>query len=124
MKTKEISDEIKIEKFEDFYKWLKKDGLVAKRSERLLKKTIFRNLLGCHEKTIENFEDFLEDEEEKMQRKEILENNKFIGKRVLTASGLLIIEIIYEVEEGVKVIYQNGSHSILKNIQELEKVVQ
>ena len=65
-----INDEIKIEKFEDFYKWLKEDGLVAKRSERLLKKRIFRNLLGGEEMTIENFEDFLEDEEEKMKRKE------------------------------------------------------
>ncbi len=121
---KEISDEIKIEKFEDFYKWLKKDGLIAKRSERLLKKTIFRNLLGCHEKTIENFEDFLEDEEEKMKRKEAFENNKFAGKSILTASGFLIIETVYEVEEGIKVIYQDGKHSILTNIEALEKVVQ
>lgn len=124
MKMKEISDEIKIEKFEDFYKWLKKDGLVAKRSERLLKKTIFRNLLGCHEKTIENFEDFLEDEEEKMQRKEAFENNMFVGKRILTVNGFLIIETIYEIDEGIKVIYQNGEHSVLKNIQDLEKLVQ
>ena len=32
---KEINDEIKLEKFEAFYQWLKEDGLVAKRSERL-----------------------------------------------------------------------------------------
>lgn len=121
---KKISNEIKIEKFEAFFQWLKKDGLVAKRSERLLKKRIFRNLLGNEEMTMENFEDFLEDEEkilEKLRTKEILEN--IVGKRVLTANGLLIIETVYEVDDGIKVVYQDGSHSILKNIQDLEKVV-
>lgn len=121
---KEISDEIKIEKFDAFYQWLKEDGLVARRSERLLKKRIFRNLLGCEEMTMENFEDFLKEEEEKIRKKEIFENHSFAGKRILTANGLLIIQTIYEVTEGIRVIYQNGSHSILKNIQDLEKVVQ
>lgn len=122
-----ISDQIKIEKFEAFYQWLKEDGLVARRSERMLKKRIFRNLLGNEEMTIENFEDFLDDEEkilQKLRTKEILENDKLIGKRILTAYGLRIIEIAYEVEDGIKVIYQDGSHSIMKNIQELEKVAQ
>jgi len=124
---KEISDEIKKEKFKAFFQWLKEDGLVAKRSERLLKKKIFRNLLDNEEMTMENFGDFLEDEEEMLQKlktKEILENNQFTGKSVLTASGFLTIETIFEVEDGIKVIYQNGSHSILKNIQDLEKVIQ
>ena len=48
----------------------------------------------------------------------------FVGKRILTVNGFLIIETIYEVEEGIKVIYQNGEHSVLKNIQDLEKLVQ
>ena len=124
---KAISDEIKIEKFEKFYQFLKEDGLVARRSERMLKKRIFRNLLGNEEMTMENFEDFLEDEEkilQKLRTKEILENNNLIGKRVLTANGFLIIETLYQVEEGIKVIYQGGGHSILQNIQDLVKVVQ
>lgn len=119
-----INDEIKIEKFEAFFQWLKEDGLVARRSERMLKKRIFRNLLGNEEMTMENFEDFLEDEEkilQKLRTKEILEN--IVGKRVLTANGLLIIETAYEIDDGIKVAYQDGSHSILKNIQDLEKVV-
>lgn len=119
-----INDEIKIEKFEAFFQWLKEDGLVARRSERMLKKRIFRNLLGNEEMTMENFEDFLEDEEkilQKLRTKEILEN--IVGKRVLTANGLFIIETVYEVDDGIKVVYQDGSHSILKNIQDLEKVV-
>lgn len=121
---KEINDEIKVEKFENFFQWLKEDGLVARRSERMLKKRIFRNLLGNEEMTMENFEDFLEDEEKTLQKrrtKEILEN--IVGKRVLTANGLLIIETVYEVDDGIKVVYQDGSHSILKNIQDLKKVV-
>lgn len=116
---KEINDEIKIEKFEAFYQWLKEDGLVARRSERMLKKRIFRNLLGNEEMTIENFEDFLEDKE----KKDILRNNELVGKRILTAGGLLIIETIYEVEEGINVMFQDGSHSILKNIQDLKKAL-
>lgn len=66
---KEISDDIKTEKFEAFYQWLKEDGLVARRSERMLRKRIFRNLLGNEEMTMENFEDFLIEEKKKKKPK-------------------------------------------------------
>lgn len=114
---KEINDEIKIEKFENFYQWLKEDGLVARRSERMLKKRIFRNLLGNEEMTMENFEDFLEDEETKKRKKEIFEN--IVGKRILTTNGNLIIESIFENQGGIQVNYTDGNCSIFENIESL-----
>ena len=107
---KEINDEIKVEKFEAFYQWLKEDGLVAKRSERLLKKRIFRNLLGNEEMTIENFEDFLEDEQtknrdnfEEFYSKKI----RFFDKQV----GVLTEEIVLieKLENGLKIYTEIGS---------------
>lgn len=45
--------------FNEFITWLKNDGLSPKKSERLWKKKIFSNL--CHDdpKTLENYEDYL-----------------------------------------------------------------
>lgn len=40
-----INENQKLELFEDFYAWLKNDGLRPKKSERLHKKKIFSNLL-------------------------------------------------------------------------------
>lgn len=56
-----INENQKIELFEDFYDWLKADGLKAFRSERLHKKKIFAALIANNEMTIANFNDFLED---------------------------------------------------------------
>ena len=55
-----MSFEMKTELFNEFYRWLKDDGLVPRRSERLHKKKIFKNLLNDDEMTIENFNDFLD----------------------------------------------------------------
>lgn len=107
---KEISDAIKIEKFEAFFQWLKEDGLVAKRSERLLKKRIFRNLLGNEEMTMENFEDFLEEEQtknrdnfEEFYSKKIRFFDEQVG--VLTAE----IVLIEKLENGLKIYTEIGS---------------
>lgn len=51
----------KIKLFEEFYSWLKDDGLSARKSERLHKKKIFSALLSDDEMTVENFNDFLKD---------------------------------------------------------------
>lgn len=53
--------EVSKELFDEFIQWLKLDGLKPKRSERLWKKTIFAHLLNGHKKTLENWEDFMED---------------------------------------------------------------
>lgn len=51
---------LQIENFDDFIDWLKKDGLKPVTSERLWRKKIFSNLLNKHQKTVENYEDYLE----------------------------------------------------------------
>lgn len=55
-----FDEKTKIDKFEDFYEWLKSDGLKPKKSERLHKKKIFSGLLANDEMTLENFKDFME----------------------------------------------------------------
>lgn len=56
-----IDENQKIELFDKFYDWLKDDGLQAKKSERLHRKTIFSSLLNNDQMTLDNFKDFLED---------------------------------------------------------------
>jgi len=51
-----------------FFEWLKCDGLKPKKSERLWRKTILKNLLNDHKMTLENYHDFLEEKEEKMTK--------------------------------------------------------
>lgn len=58
-----INENQKIELFEDFYAWLKADGLKPKTSERLHRKKIFSSLLNNHQMTLDNFSDFLKDYE-------------------------------------------------------------
>jgi len=50
--------EIKKKVFDDFIKWLKLDGLRPRKSERIWKKTILRNLLNDDEMTLENYKDY------------------------------------------------------------------
>lgn len=56
-----INENQKLELFEDFYAWLKSDGLKPRTSERLHKKKIFSSLLNNHQMTLDNFSDFLID---------------------------------------------------------------
>lgn len=53
----EISEEL----FDEFIKWLKMDGLTPRKSERLWKKTIFSRLRNGHQRTLENWNDFIVD---------------------------------------------------------------
>lgn len=71
----EFDFEFKNSKFESFYKFLKRDGLVAVKSERLHKKKIYSNLINDNQMTIENFQDFLE-----FEKKETIKN--LIGKSI------------------------------------------
>ena len=54
-----ITENQKIELFEQFYNWLKLDGLVPRKSERLHRKKIFASLMANREMTLDNFKDFL-----------------------------------------------------------------
>ena len=60
--TEEEEDEameVKKEEFEAFIRWLKMDGLVPKKSERLWRKAIYINLKNDEQKTIDNYIDFM-----------------------------------------------------------------
>ncbi|MDD3055297.1 MAG: hypothetical protein PHE16_05400 [Aliarcobacter sp.] len=56
-----INENQKIELFEDFYAWLKADGLQPRTSERLHRKKIFSSLINNNQMTLDNFSDFLID---------------------------------------------------------------
>lgn len=56
-----IEENQKTELFDEFYEWLKNDGLKPFKSERLHRKRIFSSLLNNHQMTLDNFNDFLED---------------------------------------------------------------
>jgi len=51
--------EVKKEEFDAFIRWLKMDGLVPKKSERLWKKKILVNLKNDEQKTIDNYIDYM-----------------------------------------------------------------
>lgn len=57
--------EVLPEQFDQFIEWLKQDGLKPRKSERLWQKTIFARLLNSDKKTIENWEDFMIDQNTK-----------------------------------------------------------
>jgi len=79
-----VDENQKVELFEDFYSWLKADGLSPKRSERLHRKKIFASLLADNEMTLENFNDFLKDK----KRNEVRE---LIGKNLVYKNKSFII---------------------------------
>lgn len=56
-----IKENQKIELFDKFYNWLKEDGLIPKKSERLHRKKIFTSLINNNKMTLDNFNDFLAD---------------------------------------------------------------
>lgn len=58
-----IKENQKVELFDRFYNWLKEDGLIPKKSERLHRKKIFTSLINNNKMTLDNFNDFLADTE-------------------------------------------------------------
>ncbi|MGJ0340832.1 hypothetical protein [Aliarcobacter cryaerophilus] len=67
-----ITENQKIELFEEFYNWLEADGLKAKKSERLHRKKIFASLIADKKMTLDNFNDFLSYKQEDDKRKFIM----------------------------------------------------
>lgn len=74
--------EVSKELFYEFIEWLKRDGLVPKKSERLWKKTIFSRLINDDKRTIENWEDFMVDFNLHQTPKEDFDENCLIGMGV------------------------------------------
>lgn len=83
-----ISENQKLELFNEFYEWLKSDGLTPKKSERLHRKKIFSGLLADDKMTIENFQDFLST---KKANKLLGYTNSIIGKQFT----VMIEKIVY-----------------------------
>lgn len=77
-----ITENEKIELFDEFYLWLEQDGLKAKKSKRLHKKTIFSSLMANKKMTIENFIDFLERKQEYEKRDFIKRIEKLEGNTI------------------------------------------
>lgn len=75
----EYEDELKNSKFESFYQFIKNDGLVPRKSERLHKKKIYSNLMNNHKMTLENFEDYLVWDKQESIRKMIGEIISYKG---------------------------------------------
>jgi hypothetical protein len=102
-----INENQKIELFEDFYAWLKKDGLKAKKSERLHKKKIFASLLANDAMTLENFKDFLEDKSKNAYK-------ELVGLEISFCNDVHRILKIEDVKQGFKLICE-GIHVTCKH---------
>ncbi|RXJ69501.1 hypothetical protein CRV08_02015 [Halarcobacter ebronensis] len=114
-----ICEKTKIELFDDFYDWLKKDGLKPKRSERLHRKKIFAALLSNDAMTLENFTDFQIDH---------------LKAQILALKGVsiqingnvhFILDIALEVAQNEFIIKAKELYMRCKfeNLQEIQKLI-
>ena len=122
--TEEEEEEVEIdrENLEQFYEWLKCDGLKPRKSERLWKKTILTNLLNDQKMTLDNFYDFLEyKQEQKMIKKDIDVNDDFdytivINRTITTDTGKHIVKRIIEADSQIHLFFQNGGDLLIPKI--------
>jgi hypothetical protein len=110
--------EVLPEQFNQFVEWLKQDGLKPRKSERLWRKTIFARLLNSDKKTIENWEDFMIDQNTKQVEIPILKDfdeNCLIGIGV-NAQG--VHKTIAYVVKGVtmsRIFFEDRSNMDVNN---------
>ncbi|MDD2887297.1 MAG: hypothetical protein PHY66_05805 [Aliarcobacter sp.] len=119
-----IDENQKTELFDEFYEWLKNDGLKPFKSERLHKKKIFSSLLNNNQMTIDNFNDFLND----VKRQEIKSLQYLIINYQNELFSIDEVQINDKKEEFVlKNIEQNTSikckFSQIKEVKDLIMVV-
>jgi len=113
----EYTNEFKNSKFEFFYQFIKNDGLVPKKSERLHKKKIYSNLMNNQKMTLENFEDFLV-----WDQKESIRN--IIGE-VINYKGLngQVIDVSFENDDSFKVHMKEGNIRIqIKDFENFKRL--
>ena len=114
-----ICEKTKIELFNQFYDWLKKDGLKPRLSERLHRKKIFASLLSNDAMTLENFNDF---------------QNDHLKAQILALKGLriqvngnihLILDIKLEAAQNEFIILSNNLNMRCKfeDLNEIEKLI-
>ncbi|MFW2597803.1 hypothetical protein ACN9JZ_03690 [Aliarcobacter butzleri] len=111
-----INEKLKSKFFNEFYTWLKADGLKAKKSERLHKKIIFKNLSNDDSKTLENFNDFLQDKKNQFK----IFENQIISFDGINEFKVEKIEVELEVEI-FKLIFTNKKLTKF-NFKDFEKI--
>ncbi|MDN5104139.1 hypothetical protein O8C79_02375 [Aliarcobacter butzleri] len=111
-----INQKLKTKFFNEFYTWLKADGLKAKKSERLHKKIIFKNLSNDDGKTLENFNDFLQDKKNQFK----IFENQIISFDGVTEFKVEKIEVELEIEI-FKLIFTNKKLTKF-NFKDFEKI--
>lgn len=110
--------EVSLEQFNQFIEWLKQDGLKPRKSERLWRKTIFARLLNRDKKTIENWKDFMNDQNTKqvvMPIYQDFDENCLVGLGV-NAQG--IHKIISCVVKGItmsRIFFEDKSNTDVDN---------
>lgn len=111
-----IAQNQKVKLFDEFYEWLKLDGLKAKKSERLHKKKIFASLIADNQMTLDNFTDFLEDKKNQFK---IFENQiiSFDGINEFTVKK---IEVELETE-SFRLFFTNNTASRF-NFKQFSKI--
>lgn len=121
-----ITENQKIELFEEFYKWLENDGLKAKKSERLHRKKIFASLIADKKMTLDNFNDFLSYKEEDDKRKFIMRIENLKGEFMTYKNERNYIENVEINEDEEKFsIYFDNKFMVLKfnQLEEIEKII-
>ncbi len=102
-----IEENQKIELFDEFFEWLKNDGLKAFKSERLYRKKIFSSLLNNHQMTLDNFNDFLEDKKiqdiKNLQNQTINYQNKFFVIDIIQINDKKKEFILKNIEQNVSI---------------------
>lgn len=121
-----ITENQKIELFEEFYKWLENDGLKAKKSERLHRKKIFASLIADKQMTLDNFNDFLSYKQEDDKRKFIMRIENLKGEFMTYKNERNYIENVEINEDEEKFsIYFDNKFMVLKftQLEEIEKII-
>lgn len=121
-----ITENQKIELFEEFYKWLENDGLKAKKSERLHRKKIFASLIANKQMTLDNFNDFLSYKQEDDKRKFIMRIENLKGEFMTYKNERNYIENVEINEDEEKFsIYFDNKFMLLKftQLEEIEKII-
>lgn len=121
-----ITENQKIELFDEFYKWLENDGLKAKKSERLHRKKIFASLIADKKMTLDNFNDFLAYKQEDDKRKLIMRIENLKGEFMTYKNERNYIENVEINEDEEKFsIYFDNKFMLLKftQLEEIEKII-
>lgn len=115
----EISEEL----FDEFIIWLKMDGLTPRKSERLWKKTIFSRLRNGHKRTLENWDDFIVDFNQKQINQTPIQNfdeNCLIGIGVNVSGAHKTIRNVVKGETMSRIFFEDGTNIDVDNSVPME----